>query len=83
MTKAALAIQGRGKGNWTIPGTAWELTNEMLERWATVARLPKFEGRNIAIFRVGSMNRKLEMLYRWHVAEGFSHADGWWVEVCE
>ena len=29
----------------------------------------------------GMQRRKHDPLYVWHVGEGFSHGDGWWVET--
>jgi hypothetical protein len=78
--KSMFAVQGP-KGNWQAPGTVQTLSSEQLDRWARIAAQPKYVGRNLAIFRVGERNRKLEKLYFWEVPEGFEHIEGWWVEV--
>lgn len=65
-----LAIVG---SRMTCPGTRYELTEKGLD---AAARRVAHKNPHRRYYIVDDRRNKL---YRWHVGQGFSHAEGWWV----
>jgi hypothetical protein len=86
MRKLAYAVAVLGPENLTRISTIYDhLNTETVERMAAVVRRKK-PGRAYYIVQVdpstGGSNWK-EQLMVWNVGEGFTHAEGWWVEMGE
>ena len=69
-----LAVQG--PRNITTIGGAGELSNETLEAFAGMVR----ERRPGKRYYIVTDTMPKQILYRWHVGEGFSHEEGWWIQ---
>lgn len=85
-TKTLVAVAVAGPKNLTrISRMALPLTEKVLEQFARlVARKePDRIYYIVAVDEATWGTRKKEVLYQWHVGEGFEHKDGWWVEAGE
>jgi hypothetical protein len=69
-----LAVQG--PRNITTIGVAGELSDETLEAFAGMVR----DRRPGKRYYIVTDTMPKQILYRWHVGEGFSHEEGWWIQ---
>lgn len=76
-----IAVAVAGPQRLTRVTQAWPHSAETLEHFAR-AVAGKEPGRTYYVVEVDEATwgqRRKDVLYSWHVGEGFAHEEGWWV----
>lgn len=81
-TKNLIALAVVGKRNITRISAPREMSSDQLDLFARTVATKKNASKSYYVVEIlgGKLPRKGEVLYTWHVGDGMSHADGWWVE---
>lgn len=79
--KRLYAVVVLGSRNLTRISVAYPMSTNLMSAFAKVVA-GKAPGRSYYIAEVDHAtwgSRQKEIVYTWHVGEGFKHSDGWWV----